>query len=262
MNAAALPASSDEGRMTFMEHLIELRSRVIKSLIAVGIAAVAGWFLYPHVIDLLLNPYRKIASKSLTQGQLLATGPAEGFAIRLKLTTYVAFALAMPVLLWQIWQFVSPGLYKHERRYALPFVFSAVVLFLTGALIAYWTLPAALNWLADIGGSEITQAYTADKYFQLIAYMMLAFGVCFEFPILLVFLQMAGIVKNAQLRQYWRQTVVGITIVVAVATPSNDPISMLALTIPLVIFFFGAIGIGWILERRKGRARARETTSG
>jgi sec-independent protein translocase protein TatC len=261
MNDAAVPASSDEGRMTFMEHLIELRSRVIKSLIAVGIGAVAGWFLYPYVIDLLLGPYREIAERSLTQGQLLATGPAEGFAIRIKLTLYVAIALAMPVLLWQLWQFVSPGLYKHERRYALPFVFSAVVLFLSGATIAYLTLPAALNWLSAIGGTEITQAYTADKYFQLIAYMMLAFGVCFEFPILLLFLQMAGIVKNAQLRQFWRQTVVGITIVVAVATPSNDPISMAALTVPLVVFFFGAIGVGWVLERRKRKAKAKAQTS-
>jgi sec-independent protein translocase protein TatC len=256
MNTGALPADADEGRMTFMEHLIELRSRVMKSMMAVGVGAVIGWFLSPYVIDLLLGPYREIASRSLTQGQLLATGPAEGFAIRIKLTLYVAIAIAMPVLLWQLWQFVSPGLYKHERRYALPFVFSGVVLFLSGAGIAYLTLPAALNWLSAIGGTEITQAYTADKYFQLIAYMMLAFGVCFEFPILLVFLQMSGIVKNAQLRQFWRQSVVGICIVVAVATPSNDPISMAALTVPLVFFFFGAIVIGWVLERRKRRSKA------
>src|SRR5437899_6222580 len=185
MNATALPAPDNEGRMTFMEHLLELRSRIIRSLIAVALAAVVGWFLYPHVIDLLLHPYRQIADRSLTQGELIATGPAEGFAIRLKLTSYVAIAIAMPYLLWQVWRFVSPGLYKHEKRYALPFVASAVALFVMGAAIAYWTLPKALEWLANIGGSDITPAYTADKYFQLIAYMMLAFGICFEFPILL-----------------------------------------------------------------------------
>ena len=243
--------------MTFMEHLVELRSRVMKVAIAVGLCAIVGWILYPHVISLLIKPYNKISGQSITAGKaLLATGPAEGFSIRIKLTMYTALCLAMPVLLWQIWRFISPGLYKHEKRYALPFVVSAIVLFVMGAAIAYWTLPAALTWLANVGGSNITQAYTADKYFQLIAYMMLAFGVCFEFPILLVFLQMAGIVKNQQLREYWRQTVVIITIVVAVATPSNDPISMLALTIPLVIFFFGAIGVGWIMERRKRKQAA------
>jgi sec-independent protein translocase protein TatC len=260
MSAATLPVGADEGRMTFMEHLIELRSRVMKSLIAVGLFAVVGWVLYPHVISLLIKPYNKISGQSITAGNaLLATGPADGFALRIKLTAYVAICLAMPVLLWQIWRFISPGLYKHEKRYALPFVVSAIVLFIMGAAIAYWTLPQALSWLANVGGSHITQAYTADKYFQLIAYMMLAFGICFEFPILLVFLQMAGIVKNQQLRDYWRQTVVIITIVVAVATPSNDPISMLALTIPLVIFFFGAIGVGWIMERRKRKSAAAST---
>ncbi len=111
--------------------------------------------------------------------------------------------------------------------------------------------------MSTIGGSEITQAYTADKYFQLIAYMMLAFGICFEFPILLVFIQMAGIVSNKQLRGVWRQTVVGITVIVAVATPSNDPISMLALTVPLVFFFFAAVAIGWVMERRKARKAAK-----
>ncbi len=252
MSAAAAAAETTDGaRMSLVEHLVELRSRLIRCVIAIALGAVVGWFLYPHLIDFLLSPYRQITS--LTGGTLLASSPTEGFAIRIKLTTYTAIALAMPVILWQIWRFVSPGLYKHERRYALPFVFSAIVLFITGALIAYWTLPKALDWLSSIGGSNITQAYTADKYFQLIAYMMLAFGICFEMPILLVFLQLAGIVRNKTLRRVWRQTVVGITVVVAVATPSNDPISMLALTIPLVLLYAIAVGIGWVIERRRAK---------
>ena len=141
----------------------------------------------------------------------------------MKITIYVAIAFAMPVILWQIWRFVSPGLYKHERRYAWPFVLSAITLFIMGAALAYWTLPKALDWLSAVGGNNITQAYTADKYYQLIAYMMLAFGVCFEFPIILIFLQMAGIVSNEWLRKYRRHAIVVIFIIVAVATPSNDP---------------------------------------
>ena len=244
--------------MTLMQHLLELRRRIIICCIAVGIAAVVGWFLYGTVFSFLLHPYNQIASQSITGGKaLIVTSPLEGFAIRLKITAYVAIALAMPVILWQIWQFVSPGLYKHERRYALPFVFSAITLFSMGAYIAYWTLPMALQWLADVGGNNITQAYTADKYFQLIAYMMLAFGICFEFPILLIFLQMAGIVKNATLRKYWRHAIVVIAIVVAVATPSNDPFSMLALSIPLWIFYGLAVLFGWVRERRRSRSAAK-----
>ncbi|MEY2433853.1 MAG: sec-independent protein translocase protein TatC [Acidimicrobiaceae bacterium] len=241
--------------MTLMEHLLELRKRVIRSCVAVGAGAVVGWFLYPRIFKFLLHPYNEIASSSLTGGQdLLATGPLDGFAVRIKITAYVAIALAMPVILWQIWRFVSPGLYRHERRYALPFVASALALFALGASIAYWTLPKALTWLADIGGNNITQAYTAEKYFQLIAYMMLAFGVCFEFPILLIFLQLAGIVTNDTLRKYWRHSIVGIAVVVAIATPSNDPFSMLALSVPLWLFYGAAVLFGWVRDRRGRRA--------
>jgi sec-independent protein translocase protein TatC len=258
MSTEALPAgAADEGRMTLMEHLVELRRRIIWSAVAVGIAAIAGWFLYPAVFRFLLHPYREIASRSIAGGNLLVTSPLEGFAIRLKLTAYLAIALAMPVILWQIWQFISPGLYRHERRYALPFIASSIVLFVMGASIAYWTLPRALSWLADIGGTDITQAYTADKYFQLIAYMMLAFGIGFEFPILLIFLQIAGIVKNETLRKYWRHAVVIVAIVVAVATPSNDPFSMLALSVPLWLFYGIAVLFGMIRDRRRRRAAAK-----
>jgi len=245
--------------MTLIEHLIELRKRIIVCAVAIGLAAVVGWFMYPWVSNLLLRPYRDIASRSIAGGNLIATSPIEGFAVRMKITVYVAIAIAMPVILWQIWRFVSPGLYKHERRYALPFVLSAIVLFVMGAALAYWTLPKALDWLSAIGGNNITQAYTADKYYQLIAYMMLAFGICFEFPIVLVFLQMAGIVSNEWLRKYRRHAIVVIFIVVAVATPSNDPISMLALCIPLWIFYAVALGFGAYLDRRRRRRAAAKT---
>lgn len=259
MSTEALPAgAADEGRMTLMEHLIELRHRIIVCCIAVGVAAVVGWFLYPPISHFLVHPYNEIANSSITGGdKLIATSPIEGFAVRIKITAYVAIALAMPVILWQIWRFVSPGLYKHEKRYALPFILSAIALFILGASIAYWTLPKALQWLADVGGNNITQAYTADKYYQLIAYMMLAFGICFEFPILLIFLQMAGIVQNSTLRKYWRHAIVGIAVVVAVATPSNDPISMLALSIPLWIFYGIAVAFGAFRDRRRRRATAK-----
>jgi sec-independent protein translocase protein TatC len=257
MNASALPAgAADEGRMTLIEHLIELRRRIIICAVAIGVAAVAAWFLYPAVSEFLLHPYREIAERSIAEGNLIATSPIEGFAVRVKITIYVAIAFAMPIILWQIWRFVSPGLYKHERRYALPFIASALVLFALGAMLAYWTLPKALDWLSSIGGNNITQAYTADKYYQLIAYMMLAFGICFEFPIVLIFLQMAGIVTTDWLRKYRRHAIVVIFIVVAVATPSNDPISLLSLSIPLCLFYEVAIVVGRVRDRRKRRAAA------
>ena len=235
--------------MTLAQHLGELRRRLLRVAIAVAVAAIVGWFLYPAVLNLLLHPYRSIADRSLAHGQLIATGPLEGFAIRLKITAYTAIALAMPITLWQLWRFVAPGLYQRERRYAIPFVASALVLFCAGAAIAYATMPAALQWLSSVGGASITQAYTADKYFQLIAYMMITFGICFEFPILMIFLQLSGIVSNDYLRRHWRHAVVLISVVVAVATPSNDPISMFALAIPLWLFYGVALVVGRFTQR-------------
>ncbi len=242
--------------MTLIEHLLELRRRIIVCAIVIVTMSIFAWFLYPWISHFLLAPYRDIASRSIAGGNLIATSPIEGFAVRMKITAYVAIAFAMPVILWQIWRFVSPGLYKHERRYAVPFVSSAIVLFTMGAALAYWTLPKALDWLSAVGGDNITQAYTADKYYQLIAYMMLAFGICFEFPIVLVFLQIAGIVSNEWLRKYRRHAIVGIFVVVAVATPSNDPISLMALSLPLCVFYEGAIIVGRVHNRRKRRAAA------
>lgn len=241
--------------MTLMEHLLELRSRVIRAALAVAIGAAVAWTLYPQITNILLNPYQDIVTdQSITGGRLLQTDPLEGFSIRLKIATYGGIALAMPVILWQLWRFVSPGLYSNEKKYAIPFVGSAVLLFATGASIAYWTLPKALNWLISIGGGDLVTAFSPGKYFQLILYMMLAFGICFEIPILLVFLQFAGIVPNRSLRAWRRQAAVVVVVVVAVATPSADPVSLLALSVPLMILYELSIQIGRLREVRRGKA--------
>jgi sec-independent protein translocase protein TatC len=177
------------------------------------------------------------------------TDPLEGFAVRVKVTGYVGIALAMPVILWQLWRFITPGLYSHERRLALPFVASTLLLFALGAGIAYWTMPKALQFLGNIGGKDLVQIYSPTKYFQLITYMMLAFGAGFEFPIILVFLQMAGILTSAQLRSWRRYAVVVIFVVVAVATPSGDPYSLFALSVPMCLFYEGSIVVGRIMGK-------------
>jgi len=155
------------------------------------------------------------------------------------------------VLLWQIWRFVSPGLYSNEKRYAIPFVVSALLLFALGATLAYFTLPRAFDFLIEIGGEGFITGYTAGKYFRLVTYMMLAFGVGFEFPIVLIFFQMAGILETATLRRGRRFAIVGICILVAVITPSGDPISMLMLSVPMVIFYEIAILIGSFITKRQ-----------
>ncbi|HEX6419550.1 MAG TPA: twin-arginine translocase subunit TatC [Acidimicrobiales bacterium] len=253
---SAQPSPADAS-MTLVEHLAELRHRLIVCVIAVAAGMVLGFVLYPWVFDILLRPYEQIATaeNSVGDGRLIQIDPLEGFSIRMKTSAYTGIAFAMPVILWQVWRFVTPGLYPHERRYAVPFVVSALVLFVTGAGLAYYTLPRALDFLVDIGGDDLVTAFAPGKYFQLVTYMMLAFGVGFEFPIVLIFLQMAGIVEPATLRRGRRFAIVGICVLVAVITPSGDPISMLMLSLPMVLFYEAAIVIGSIITKRQA-ARA------
>ena len=254
---SAQPVPVDQAQMTLVEHLVELRTRLIKCAIAVAVGGIVAWIFYPQIFDFLLQPYQDVAAEGGTitgDGELIAIDPLEGFGVRLKLAGYGGIALAMPVILWQVWRFVTPGLYPHEKRYAVPFVVSAVVLFVLGAGLAYWTLPRALDFLITIGGDDLVAAYSPAKYFRLITYMMLAFGIGFEFPILLIFLQLAGIVTPATLRSWRRYAIVGITVLVAVITPSGDPYSMLALSVPMVLFYEIAILVGRIIARRRAAA--------
>jgi sec-independent protein translocase protein TatC len=245
-----------EDRMTLMEHLTELRDRLIKIAVAIVVGMVISFILYPQIFDFLLGPYKDIANShnALGDGKLLILDPLEGFGVRMKLAGYGGIAIAMPVILWQIWQFVTPGLYPHERKYAIPFVISALLLFILGAGLAYYTLPRALQFLVSIGGDNLVTAFQPSKYFTLITYMMLAFGIGFEFPILLVFLQMARILRVDTLRKGRRYAIVGICILVAVITPSGDPISMLMLSVPMCVFYEIAIIVGRILEKRRVEA--------
>src|SRR4051812_29538031 len=179
------------GQMSLMEHLIELRGRLIKCAIAIAIGACIGWVLYPHVIDILQQPLDTLAKSHghHVSKRFLSTKPLEIFLLRIKMSTYIGLILVMPFLLWQLWQFVSPGLYKNERRYAASFVASATFLFALGAVIAFYTLTPALLFLTSVGGTGVDFKYSAEDYIMLIVYMMLAFGAGFQFPILLVFLQ-------------------------------------------------------------------------
>jgi sec-independent protein translocase protein TatC len=259
MNAETAGAElSDESRMTIWEHLAELRSRLIKVFICIAVAAVLGWIVYPYVLEWLRTPYCDIQENC----ELLALDPLEPFTVRLKVSAYIGIALAMPMILFQIWRFVTPGLYPHEKRYALPFVLSSMVLFVFGAFLAYVTLNPALSFLNSLAGDNIQTQYSPERYVTLILYMMLAFGAAFEFPVLLVALQLIGVLTPRQLLGWWRPALVIIAVVAAVITPSQDPISMLALIIPMTFLYFGSIGIGALVAwRRLRKARRAESTA-
>ncbi len=246
--------------MSMLEHLYELRDRIIKSAIAIAVGAVVAWFLYPQIFEILLDPYCDLQGSTVDDCLLLQTEPLEGFSVRLKIAGYGGIALAMPILLWQVWRFVTPGLYSHEKKWAYPFVFAATALFLLGAGLAFYSLTPALEFLINVGGEGLNQEFRPAPYFELITYMMLAFGVGFEFPIVLIFLQLAGIVDATTLRRYRRHAVLGIVVLVAVITPSGDPYTLGILSIPMYLFYEVAILIGMLLTRKRRREDAALTS--
>lgn len=260
MTADTVDARPDrDSSMPLMEHLVELRSRLIKCAYAVALGAIVGWIAYLPIRDFLSEPLDRMAGENISS-QFLSFEPLEQFMLRVKMAGYIGLALAMPIILFQFWKFVSPGLYRNERKYAMAFVASATVLFFLGAFIAYWTLPAALSFLTTVGGDDVTYQYTAESYLMLIIYMMVAFGIGFEFPILLVFLQLTGVVEPKTLASFRRFAVVIVFVIAAIITPSADPISLFALSLPMVVFYEISILIGRLVHRRRAKAEAETST--
>ena len=231
--------------MTLVEHLTELRRRIVICLIAIAVGMVIAFFLYNRILHLLIGPYRDVTHKH----SLLITDPLEGFTTRLKIAAYTGLFFASPVVLFQLWRFITPGLHPQEKRYAIPFVISSIVLFAMGAAVAVITFEPALRFLVGVGGHSLESFFTPGKYLRLLILMILAFGVSFEFPILLVFLELAGVVSSARLKGWRRPAFLLIVIFAAVITPSQDPISLFAMAIPMYLLYEISILLGRLLKR-------------
>jgi sec-independent protein translocase protein TatC len=239
--------------MTLTEHLTELRRRLIICVVAITIGTTVAFFLYNSVIHFIDHPYRAFAAshpdKVVAGGRLVISGPLEGFSTRLRVSAYLGLFFASPVVLWELWRFITPGLHKNEKRYAIPFVLSAVVLFSLGVTTAILVWPKALDFLIGISGKDIATLFGPQKYVNLYVAACAIFGVVFLFPIVLVFLEIAGVVPSRKWRKWRRPAIVVIAIVAAVATPSNDPYSFTAMAVPLYVFYELSIVIGRILHK-------------
>jgi sec-independent protein translocase protein TatC len=245
-----------QGQMTLIEHLRELRHRLIMCLWALAVGAVAGYFLYEPAMRLIQEPYCDFLRDNPDKApfassgcSLVFLGAIDGFLITIKVIIFLALVIALPILLYQLWAFIVPGLTARERRWAIPFVAMSVVLFLLGGLIAYLTLPKALGFLLGVGGDFVNPLLTVDKYVGFVIFTILAFGLGFEFPILLISLTAAGVLSSETMRKHRRYVILGLAIFAAIITPSPDPISMLALLVPLTLFYEGAIIISRLLKR-------------
>jgi sec-independent protein translocase protein TatC len=247
----------DPATMTLFEHLAELRTRLIISSVALVVTTTICWFFYNDAINFMREPYSHFIahhpSKSITGlgtgSRLVTSGPLEGFTTRIKVCAYGGLALATPVLFWELWRFITPGLKDNEKKYIVPFVSSAVVLFAAGVTTAILVFPKALEWLIDVGGSGVVPLFSPSKYFTLYVLMCVIFGAVFMYPIVVVGLQLTGVVPSGKWRKWRRPAIVVICAVAAVITPSSDPFSFTALAVPMYLFYEGSIVVGRVLHK-------------
>jgi sec-independent protein translocase protein TatC len=238
------PKVRPTGTMPLVDHLMELRKRILIAISAVFLCAIVVFVCYNPILEFLSKPY-----EDLTGEDLIVIDPLAPLMVRLKVSGYGGLALAIPIVMWQIWRFVVPGLHPRERRYGVWFILSAVLLFVLGCVVAWFTMSKALEFLLEIGGTSITPMIDANKYLTLVMLMFAAFGVAFEFPLLLVFLMLVGVLNTEQLRRSRRWAAVGIAVFAAVITPSADPFSMLFMAVPMYLFFELSILIGRVMKR-------------
>jgi sec-independent protein translocase protein TatC len=243
--AQDLPAPVEHGAvMPLVDHLTELRRRIIWSALAIGVGAIVGFAAGEPIIAFLSAPLKELTAKPL-----FFTSAGDPFAIRLRIALVVGIILAMPVLLWHLWRFIAPGLTARERRAVLPWIPAALFFFVLGVSIAYVILPFALQFLLSFQTPDLQALLTVREYFDFVTTLFLAFGLLMEFPIVLVGLSRVGIVTSERLRRARRMTILGIAVFSAIATPGGDLVSPTVLGIALYILFELTV----IVIRRSGR---------
>ncbi len=253
-------STSDELQMTFWEHLEELRGRILKALLAFALGAGISWYFREDVLIWLTTPFINAWSQSITTKapSLHFPAPASLFIAYLRLSLMSGFIFALPVIFYQVWAFVAPGLYARERRFAIPFVVSSTALFLGGGYFGWKVaFPVAFKYLLDFSGSvrnasisiNIEPTVMIGDYIEFISRMLLAFGAVFELPVLVFFLSVAGIVNHTHLIKFSRYFVVLAFFIAAIITPP-DIMSQFLLAIPLCLLYVVSIGIAWAMGRK------------
>jgi sec-independent protein translocase protein TatC len=260
-----------DGTMSLREHLYELRHRLGLALLALLVGCIAGflWFQWrigpvPSLGDLLTGPYCELPAPEVRfepvagKCQLLQTQPFEAFLIQFKVGLAAGAVLTSPFWLYQIWAFITPGLYANERKFTRVFVVLATILFSAGAVLAYYVVPKGLQVLVSFGGDVFATALAANDYISFVLVMLLIFGVSFELPLLVTMLNRIGMLPYRNLKKWRRGIIFGLFVFAAIATPGTDPIGMLALSGAMTVLFEVAVQIARVHDRKKDREAVAE----
>jgi len=251
-----VPAQEEPGaQMTFFEHLVELRKRIINSLASIVIGAMAGWFVAPRFIATMTKPMSAALSDNGLDPHLIVTHPAGYLNLLITTSIYIGIVMASPWVLYQIWLFVAPALYKRERGAIAGFLFSTVFLFLAGIAFGYFiSLPYVLRFLVKISlQGPVRLLPDVNEYFDLILLILLGLGLVFELPVLIFFLSLFGIVTPQFLIRNFRYALLVITVLAAVLTPTPDALTMVLFMLVLVGLYFIGVAVSWVVVRRRRR---------
>ncbi len=251
--------ANPEGRMALLDHLKELKNRLIKSAIGVLVGAVAGWFLYEPVVNSLSDPLIKIAQETKRTAVLNFASVGDPFDFKLRIAIQIGLVLSSPIWIYQVWAFITPGLTKKERRYTLGYMAAAVPLFLVGVYVAWTVIPNVVRALLQFTPQNGANNIDASQYLTFATHMLLFLGIAFLVPVVLVGVNMAGVLSGRTILKAWRITVFLVFVLAAVAAPGADALSMFMLAGPLLVLFFAAIGLCMLNDKRRARRQSKIT---
>ncbi|WP_179389086.1 twin-arginine translocase subunit TatC [Psychromicrobium silvestre] len=246
--------------MSLKSHLVELRNRLIKSAIALLLGAIAGWLLYDPLFAAISEPIKRIAHEKGFDAKITFGGITTGFDLHLQGAFFIGAIVSSPIWIYQIWAFIVPGLNAKERRYTFGFMFAAIPLFAAGLYCGWWVMPNVVHALMSFTPNDSSAAnyIQAGDYITFIMQLILFMGIAFLVPVVLVGVNMAGVLRGKTMFKSWRFTVLGVTLVSAMAAPGNDAFTMFLLAGPLLVLYFGAMGLCVLLDRRRDRRRAKQ----
>jgi sec-independent protein translocase protein TatC len=250
--------------MPLMEHIRELRTRIIKAALAIIVGGIVGFILRNHLIVILEHQVcddRSIVgvgrpTSQCPNGVLTISGPTTGITLAFKIAFFTGIVLASPVWLYQLWAFLAPGLYKREKKYGLTFIGAAVPLFLAGGYCAYFFLSAIMKALLGFNPTGVAAQLPVDTFLNFVLRMIAVFGVSFVLPLILVVFNFIGVLSGKRMAKHWRVIVLVIFVFAAIAVPTGDPIGMTVLAAPICVLYFGAVGIALANDKRRAARRA------